>query len=270
MKKRNYFLPFVLLAIAAMCLTGCVKDDSVLVSTQDLRFGLEAESQTMIVKANCKWKVSKNDDADWYTISPMSGRARDSVITVTVNDYSGGDFRGSSFVIISPGGHIRRTVFVSQNKLDFDGMINKIFGVMARERWDEDYYGQIIEETYKYKTYDPYDTTRGYLMYFLEDGKGVQRDHHNDTAVYYDFTYEYNDVDQILHVEFETVIDTVEAYDAHVLTASDSLYRFIHEFLPMQWERADMRKIGVFNPDEKAALMQKVRKRKGNGPIFLD
>ena len=265
--KTKHFL-FALSILAALCMSGCVKDYSIKVSTQDLRFGLEAKSQTMIVNANCKWKVTKNDDADWYTVSPMSGRANDSIITVTVKDYSGGDFRGSSFVISSPGGHVHRTVFVSQNKLDFDGMVNKVFGVMSVEHWNTDYYGQIIESSYKHRIYDPYDTTKGYLMYFLEDGKGVQRDRHNDTAVYYEFTYEYNPVNQILHIEFETVNDETEDYDAQVLTASDSLYRFIHEYRPNWWERADMRKIGIFEPQERGSLLQKARKRKPGEPIF--
>ena len=265
--KTKHFL-FALSILAALCMSGCVKDYSIKVSTQDLRFGLEAKSQTMIVNANCKWTVTKNDDADWYTVSPMSGRANDSIITVTVKDYSGGDFRGSSFVISSPGGHVHRTVFVSQNKLDFDGMVNKAFGVMSVEHWNTDYYGMMIEDSYKHFVYDPYDTATGYTMFFLENGTGVQMDHHEDTAVYFAFTYEYNSVDQILHIEFETVDDAPESYDPEVLTASDSLYRFFHEYKPNWWERGDMRKIGTVDPGEKSLLMRAVKKRKEAKGVF--
>ena len=266
MKTKH--LLYILSILTLLCVSSCVKDYSILVSTQDLRFGLNSESQTVVVNANCKWTITKNDDADWYTISPMSGKANDSIITVTVNDYSGGDFRGSSFVISSPGGHVHRTVFVSQNKLEFYDMVNKIYGCMFREKWNTDFYGQIIEDSYKHYTFDPYDTATGYMMYFLEDGQGVQRDHHNDTAVYYAFTYEYNPVDQILHIEFETTGDEPESYSPQVLTASDSLYRFIHEYKTDFWERADMRKIGVYTPQEEAKLRQIVAKRKEGGPIF--
>lgn len=266
MKTKHFF--FALSIFVVFCLSGCVEDYSITVSTQDLRFGLEAESQTMIVNANCKWTVTKNDDADWYTVSPMSGRANDSIITVTVKDYSGGDFRGSSFVISSPGGHVHRTVFVSQNKLDFDGMVNKVFGVMSVEHWNTDYYGMMIEDSYKHFVYDPYDTATGYTMFFLENGTGVQMDHHEDTAVYFAFTYEYNSVDQILHIEFETVDDAPESYDPEVLTASDSLYRFFHEYKPNWWERGDMRKIGTVDPGEKSLLMRAVKKRKETKGVF--
>ena len=159
-------LCIVLSIITLLCVSSCVKDYSILLSSQDLRFGLASESQTLTINANCKWTITKNDDADWYTISPMSGKAKDSIVTVTVNDYSHGDFRGSSFVVNSPGSHIRRTVFVSQNKLDFDGLVNKVFGLTRLERWNTDYYGQIIEDEYDLDEYDPYDTTRGQRMYF--------------------------------------------------------------------------------------------------------
>ena len=263
MKQKNIYLMMALLVMTAAILLGCVKEYSIQVSTQNLWFGLEAGIQEIELTANCKWTITKNDDADWYTISTMSGE-NDATITVTVNALEDEDFRGSSFVILSPGGHVYRTIFVSQNKLDFDGLINKIFGVMSLEHWNTDFYDQIIEDSYKHYLFDPYDTATGYTMYFLEDGKGVQMDHHADTAVYYTFLYEYNPVDQILHIEFETVDDAPEDYDPQVLTASDSLFRFVHEYKDHWWERADMRKIG----QERAFIKNVATKRKGDEPIF--
>lgn len=266
MKKRNLVLLLTLCVMTAMALVSCLKEDKVQVSTQNLWFGLGSETQTIKITANCNWTITKNDDADWYTIDMMGGK-NDAILTIKVEAFEG-DYRGSSFVIASPGEHVRRTIFVTQNKLDFDGMVNKIFGVMELEHWNTDYYGQIIEDSYKHYEFDPYDTTMGYLMYFLENGQGVQRDHHRDSAVYYAFTYEYNPVDQILHIEFETVDDSPENYDTQVLTASDSLYRFIHEYKPNWWERADMRKVGVYNPEGKADLGLKAIKRKKGEGIF--
>lgn len=268
MKKSNNFLTLAALLLIVMAgLTGCGKVHSLRVSTNDLWFGTEAETQTLEITANCKWTVMKNDDADWYSIDMMSGK-NNATITITVDAMEDMDYRGSKFVISSPNGHIRRTVFITQNKVDFDGMVNKIFGVMELEHWNTDYFGQIIEDSYKHYEYDPYDTTTGYLMYFFEDGQGLQRDRHRDTAVYYAFTYEYNPAEQILHIEFETVTDAPESYDPQVLTASDSLYRFIHEYKTDWWERADMRKVGVYTPQEEAKLRQIVARRKEGGPIF--
>ena len=265
--KRYLFV----IVMALLCFTGCVKKDySILVSSQDLRFGLPSETQTLIVNANCKWTISKNDDADWYTVSPLSGKANDSIVTVTVNDYSGGDFRGSSFVINSPGGHVYRTVFVSQNKLDFDGMVNKIFGLMYLEHWVTDYYGQIIEDEYDDWEYDPYDTVHGKLMYFLEDSIGFQRDHRDGQVIWWPFKYAFDADNLILHLDFETIDGAPESYSPQVLTASDSLYRIFHQYKPNRWERADMRKIGNVPIGEKMMLKQKASKRQHGEPIFME
>jgi hypothetical protein len=267
MKTKN--LVFALVAVMSLCLFGCVKDYSVLVSSQDLRFGLAPETQTFVIRANCKWSITKNDNADWYTISPMSGRANDSIVTVTVKDYSGGDFRGSSFVVSSPGGHVRRTVFISQNKLDFD-VVNKVFGLTTLEHWNTDFWGQIIEDNYELYEYDPYDTTRGQRMYFFENGQGIQRRvlERYDSIVYYAFDYNYNSDSNLFHIEFHLADGGLEPYDPEVLCASDSLYRIFHEYKPNWWERADMRKVGTITPGEKSMLMRAVNHRKGNGGIF--
>ncbi|MBQ4398209.1 MAG: BACON domain-containing protein [Bacteroidales bacterium] len=263
-------LCIVLSIITLLCVSSCVKDYSILLSSQDLRFGLASESQTLTINANCKWTITKNDDADWYTISPMSGKAKDSIVTVTVNDYSHGDFRGSSFVVNSPGSHIRRTVFVSQNKLDFDGLVNKVFGLTRLERWNTDYYGQIIEDEYDLDEYDPYDTTRGQRMYFLENGQGVQRRVRviDDSVFYYSFEYNYNSDSNIFHIVFHLEDGSLEPYDPEVLCASDSLFRIFHEYKHNWWERADMRKVGTIALEEKKMLMRAVKRRKSGDGVF--
>ena len=267
MKKRNILLITALMVVAATGLVGCIKQYGLRVSTNDLYFGVDPGTKSIAITANCKWTVVKNDDADWYTISAMSGK-NDGTITITVDPMEDCDYRASSFFITVPNGHVRRTVFVSQNKLDFDGMVNKVFGVLKLEHWNTDFYGQIIEDSYYLYEFDPYDTTTGYLMYFYEDGQGMQRDRHESHPVYYPFTYNYNPVDQILHIEFETVDGAPEDYDPLVLTASDSLYRFMHEWKTDWWERADMRKVGTINPEEKSLLMRAAEKRQDKGGIF--
>ena len=268
MKKQIHLLTIAaLLLVTVAGLTGCVKTYKIQVPTNNIWFGLDAETKTFDFTANCEWTITKNDNADWYTISAMSGK-NDATITISVEDLEDADFRGASFTINSPGGHVYRTVFVSQNKMDFDGLYNKVFGVSSVEYWNTDYMDQMIEDSYRHKEYDPYDTATGYTMYFLADGTGVQMDHHKDTAAYYAFKYEYNPINQILHIEFETVNDAPEDYNPQVLTASDSLFRFIHEYKDHWWERADMRKIGTIHPNAKADLKHKAIKRKGDEPIF--
>lgn len=268
MNTKTLFLAFIVLM--SFCFSSCVKDYDIIVSSSDLRFGLAPETQTFVIRANCKWSITKNDDADWYTISPMSGKANDSIVTVTVKDYSHGDFRGSSFVVSSPRGYVCRKVFISQNKLDFDGLVNKVFGLTTLEHWNTDYYGQIIEDKYDRYDYDPYDTTRGQRMYFFENGQGIQRRvrERDDSVIYYAFEYDYDSDSSIFHIVFHLEDGGLEPYDPEVLCASDSLYRIFHEYKPNWWERADMRKVGTITTGEKSMLMRAVKNRKGNGGIF--
>jgi len=197
----------------------------------------------------------------------MSGE-NGSQIAVAVQPYEGEDYRSSSFTITSERGFCTAKVYLSQNRLEFEDIFNMVFGVSKIEHWNTDYFGQMIEDSYRLYEFNPYDTTGGYMMYFFEDGTGVQRDHHDNAAVYYAFTYDYDAANRNLHIEFETVTDAPESYDVSVLTASEELFRFFHEYKPNWWERADMRKVGTINPAEKSLFMRAAKKRKGNEGIF--
>ena len=270
MRKIIKIMVVAALAVVAMAFaTSCTPEHDLTVSTYDLLFSEEEQTLTIDVSANCKWTVGLSDDEDWYTVTPMSGK-NNGVITVSVKPMTDTDYRGTFIVVRSPGSHIRRTIFISQSKLDFSGMMNKVFGVTSVEHWNTDFFGQMVEDSYKHFEYNPYDTTTGYTMYFLADGTGVQMDHQKDTAVYYVFNYEYDPINQILHIEFETIDDAPENYDPQVLTASDSLFRFMHEYKDHWWERADMRKIGIIHPDAKDVFKHKAIKRKGGESIFME
>ena len=246
------------------------KKEVIELSRYDLWFPKESSTKTLEITANCKWTVSIDDGADWYSVSPTSGETiNQGSLTLSVQPYEGTDYRSSTFTITSEHGWRVAKVYVSQNKLELDEIFNMVFGVSKLEHWNTDYFGQIIEDSYKTWEYDPFDTTQGYLMYFFEDGTGVQRDHHKDTVVsYYAFTYDYNASNRMMHIEFETVGDEPEDYDLSLLTASEELFRFMHEYKPNWWERADMRKIGTINSGEKSLLKRAAKKRQGMEGIF--
>ena len=241
--------------------------ETIELSKYELWFPKEAETKTIAVAANCKWTVSIDDNADWYTVSPMLGE-QGGELAISVQPYEGEDYRSSSFTLTSEHGLKTARVYLSQNKLEFDEIFNMVFGVSEIEHWNTDYFGQMIEDSYRHYEFNPYDTAQGYMMYFFEDGTGVQRDHHNEVAVYYAFNYVYDAENRNLHIDFETVTDSLESYDVSVLTASEELFRFFHEYKPNWWERADMRKVGIIDPDAKAVLKHKAIKRKEGGPIF--
>ena len=134
-------------------------------------------------------------------------------------------------------------VKVAQNTVEpteLTSITNSIFAVLNLTHWNTDFFGDVVEDSYRRHEYDPADTTKGYFMYFLENGQGVQRDNEQDSTYYYIFTYDFDPVAHNLHVEFETVTDTEEVYNATVLKATPKLFRFQHEWQPNFWELSDM------------------------------
>lgn len=279
MKKEVKLWSAALFIFMALSLVGC-KKESITVSQHELWFPKEASVQDIQLTANCDWTISIDDNADWYSIrnnkdtTQVVSGSGNMTLSVFVNPLQGVLERTSSFTITSAKGKSQVKVRISQNTTEpaeIKDLTNMIFGVSNVAHWNVDYFGNVIEDSYQSFDFDPYDTTRGYFMYFLEDGVGVQQDNVNgqDSTIYWLFTYEYDPVARNLHMEFETISDTIsEIYDAPVLSATEELFSFCHEYKPKFWERADMKKVGTFTPQQKSILKRKAKKRDGTGPVF--
>lgn len=271
MKNNIKTIVLALFAIAFLTLTGCNKKESITVSHDTLWFSTEASSQTIEITADCSWSIEKNGDAQWYTVSPMSGEKSSNGIplTITVQEFQGENYRAASFTIKSSKGKSNVTVNLSQNVVEFTSIVNTVYGVKKVEHWNTDFAGNMIEDSYISVSFDPHDVTTGFTMYFGENGDGAQEDRYGDSTVYYPFHYNYDNVTRNLHIEFELVDSTqMEVYDASVLTATESMFRFQHQYKLNFWERAEMTKIGNISPNAKDIIMRATAKRKENGPVF--
>ena len=291
MKKEFSFSSVLMLIFLALSLVGC-KKEQITISSNEFWFPGEASVQEILLTANCGWTISIDDGADWYTIreciDKTVGATTVSIIydTTKVVTSGSGDMalaivvqpienvltRSSSFTITSAKGNVQVKVRISQNTeepIELQSITNMVFGVTNVAHWNVDFFGQVIEDSYISLDFNPADTTQGFFMYFLEDGQGVQRDNEQDSTVYYLFTYDYDPIARNLHVEFETVADTVaEVYDAPILSATEESFLFCHEYKPKFWERANMQKVATIEPQEKAILQRKAKKREGGEPIF--
>lgn len=277
MKMKTKSLSILFFALTALCLVSC-KKEKITISPTELWFPTEASVQEIQVTANCSWTISIDDDADWYTIQNISdannimsgrGSATISVTTKSLEEYGQ---RSSSFTITSAKGNVQIQVRVMQNTDDpaeLKSITNLVFGVANITHWNVDFYGEVIEETYHQYEFNPYDTATGYTMFFFPDSIGIQKACYKDSTVYYQFKYAYNPDTRIIHFNFVTVNDTAEIYNAPVLVATEELFRFQHEYKPMRWEIADMRRIGIIKPHEKSRIMQvPIQKRKNIGGVF--
>ena len=264
-------MPIFLFVFVAFAASSC-KEDKIEVSEHDLWFESDGGSKTLEIRSTYGWEVAKNDDVDWYDVSPMNSKNGNAVLTITVKplDAAAQGYRNSSFSILSPKGGAQIVVLISQGEVEFSSIYNLVFGVTKEEQWNTDYFGLMIEDSYKCFEFDPYDTTTGFWMYFFEDSTGVQVDRYRfDTAVYFRFNYTYDIATRKLEYSFQLEDGTIEYYNPTIITATPDLFRFEHEYKPNYWERSDMKKIGTIDPAKKAALLNRaVKKRKEAGPVF--
>lgn len=243
-------------------------------NTDDLWFDHRNQTKSIEISADCNWTVNIDDGADWYTVSPMSGgKCSHEPIDITVNLFEGPNFRSSSFTVSSENGELAIRVRLSQNIIEIESLTNTIFSPYHIEHWNTDFYGMLIEDSYLDVDPNPYDTVSlgSYVMYFKEAGIGMQKDSHADSTVYYPFTYSFDLPSRKLNIEFETPIEgEVEDYEVTVITATNEVFRFSHEYREDTWEMAAMTKIGDIVPAKgKGQGFKPVfSKRKGRGPIF--
>ena len=271
MKKSINVLKTALFFMVMMSLFSCNKQEEITVLVDYLWFPEQACVQELSIKANCRWTISKDTNVDWFTVDPMSGR-KNQTVKVAVQALGDLEDRVSSFTITSAKGKVKIQVRVSQNTdepTELQSITDMVFGVASLAHWNVDFYGEVIPESYYSHEYDPFDTARGYVMFFFQDSIGIQKDNVNgDSTTYYSFKYAFNPDTRILYLDFETVGDTSEIYHAPVLIATEEVFRFQHEYLPMRWEISDMRKIGTLHPNEKTRIMQATKKRKPKGGVF--
>ena len=157
MKKRINLLRVSLFLFALMSLASCNKKEEMTVLVNSLWFPEEACVQELAITANCKWSINIDDGADWYTIDPMSGR-NNKVLSITVKALGDAEQRTSSFTITSDKGNVQLKVRVSQNTdepAELRSIENMVFGVATFTHWNVDYFGEVIEETYKRYEFNP-------------------------------------------------------------------------------------------------------------------
>ena len=175
MKKEVSFSRVLLLIFIALSLVGC-KKEKITLSEYEFWFPGEACVQNIQVTANCDWTISIDDGADWYsikksidtTVYSADGSSTYFIINNTAQTISSGQGsmtlaivveplenqleRSSSFTISSDKGNVQLKVCVSQNtddSVELRSIENMVFGVATFTHWNVDYFGEVIEETYK-------------------------------------------------------------------------------------------------------------------------
>ena len=118
MKKYSLFVLWALLVVAC---GGGDDDGDVNVRKDEIRIQQsldllgDGEAKEMPIKATCDWKITKESNADWLTLTPMTGDKDTRSVIVSAGKNSTGVIR-TTILTISGGDALTQRVMVTQAK----------------------------------------------------------------------------------------------------------------------------------------------------------
>lgn len=118
MKKYSIFVLWALLAVAC---GGSGDDSDVNVRKDEIRIQLsldllgDGEAKEMPIKATCDWKITKEANTDWLTVTPMTGDKDTRSVLVSAGKNSTGVIR-TTILTISGGDALTQRVIITQAK----------------------------------------------------------------------------------------------------------------------------------------------------------
>lgn len=245
-----------------------------------LSFFSDAETKTITVNSNCNWTLEKANDEDYtkdfYTVSASSGSVGSTNLDITVaNNFTSTNNLGL-IRLKSDSKNTETPVRVKQNGRNETNITSTVWGVYKYERWNTDYFNNVLDETYVVDEFNPSNfNSPGWTMYFLKNNQGEQSDRkYNETSgeleqIVYPFDYEYDSVTRLLHITFENEDPEVnEYYDTEVLTLNDSIFIIKDEYRDHFFEKASMRKVGYIEDNSKAQGPRKIGTKRHGQPLF--
>lgn len=254
------------LAFALMMLnTSCGKKQHIEISKTAMIYSYSGGEDVFRVEADCGWEVIGMPD--WITVEPVSGSGNGNVVVRVQRNNSLID-RNHLLYVTSETGKTKKSIQIVQMKPDISAIVNKVWFTLSDERWDTDYFDQIIPESYRSYNYYADDEYEHWFFYFTNEHDGYQvRTYDGDTTNYpFSFTY-YPDVDS-LDISFEVEGDTlVEDYHTIVHQLDNEFFVFSHAYRPHQYEKITTANV---TGEEKAIfkINPKKNQAKPRGPLI--
>ena len=261
--KRHFIWIGVLFLALATITTSCKKKNYVEVSKEVITFTYAGGTDVFRIESDCDWTIERDNSQTWYSISKESGHGNDTiVVNVDKNLLS---YDNTAWLTISPTNRKRdKKVAIVQTKIAIIDIIRKIWFTRFYERWDTDYYNQVIVESYRDYTYYSNEGFENWFFYFLEDNTGYEIRTENGDTIYYPFDFIYYPDGDSLYINF-MMIDTTIKEDYHTTIQELNSERLVitNEYRPHQFE-----KITAYNataPEESKRTELKINPKKVRG-----
>lgn len=264
---RKYLLRILSLSVVVLlAFTSCGKRHRLEVNKSLIVFSFANSTDILSIKAESEWTIDRDNTADWVTINPLSGKGNTN-ISVTVDKNSTAIDRRTSFEVVNDNGKIRREVAVAQSKIDINAIARKVWFLRTYERWDYDYYNELIPESYRSYTYYSNPGFENWFFYFVEDSTGYQIRTFEGDTIYYAYNYVYYPEGDSIYITFETTIDSVENYHAVIHELNQSVFSFSDAYRPHQFEKLNL--VNVTGTEKRGlTLKPKKTEYKPSGPLI--
>lgn len=264
---KKHLTPIILLSIVlSIVSTSCGKKQHIYLSKNHVYFAPVGGLRSVKVYSDCHWTVEKSASADWFTVEPMEGNDGD-ILSIRAGEYDEQTDRNGIITIVSDNGKAKKEITVTQRRIDMSDITNKVWFMHFYERWETDFYGEYIEDSYRSWNYyyDPgYDN---WFFYFLEDSTGYQWKVRNYDTVFFGFNYIFYPLEDSLYINY--VMDStgvVEDYHTIVEQLDIETFIFQNEYREHRFERLTMANV---SPHKQKPFVRPTKvMKKPEGPII--
>lgn len=229
----------ILIALISIVVLGCVSckpKQHIDLSKQSMVFSPRGGTDLFTITADCDWTIEVDNGGDWITLSQTSG-SKDANVSVKVGKYTGMLDRNTSLTVVSANGKVKKTLLVTQTKYDIKDIVGKAWFLRYYERWDTNYYYELIEDTYQSWTYYSEEGYENWFLFFTDDKTGYQMHTKQGDTVYYSYDYRYYPDGDSLYINFETSDGSVEDYHCLIYQVDDEMFVFSNEWWPHRFEK---------------------------------
>lgn len=264
--KHHSFCFWVLLLVVAVTCSACHHKQHLELSKSNIVFGYAGGDDLFTITADCDWTIETDGTQNWMTANPTSGSNTGNVAVHARQNNSTRD-RSTTLTVVSENGKVRRGITVIQSKIDINPVINKVWFLRFYERWDADYWNNVIPESYRNWIYYTDFQYENWYFYFQDEYSGYQIHTQAGDTIYYPCQYEYFPDGDSLNIAFETVDNEIEDYHAVVHELSNSNFSFSDEYDWHEFEKLNMVNVSTSKRNELKINKSKI-KPKPAGPLI--
>lgn len=235
MKRTAIWIGVLFLALSVLT-TSCGNMQHIDISKASMTYPYSGGNDVFRIEADCNWEVV--GAANWFTVNPTMG-SKDGNVVVTVARNNSMQDRYATLYVVSENGKVRKSIDIIQTSADISVIINKVWFTLTDERWDTDYFNEVIPESYRIYSYYSNEGYENWFFYFLENNSGYQVRTFNGDTIYYPYNYTYYpDVDS-LDISFEIEGDSIVREDYHTIVHQLDEENFVisHAYRPHQYEK---------------------------------